>query len=388
MKFVLYTTSVSAHQLPLAREIIRRVGADNFRFVHTGESQGGAQDVVVHEPWIVHVTVASEILESAEFLLCDVRDIDLIERRVFKGLRTYYTSERWFKPIPLISTAAKDVPWLRGLKGLYLPGWVRMLVPNYRRRALRFRRLLQDNSLKGVFEYLPVSMNSAHDMEQLLRLSPWINVRRGEYAVGDQVAERMHLWGYFVAPSCKSKDELEQLRQRQVAEVRDGVRPLRILWVGRMMALKNIDVILRAFKVAVQSGLNGELTLVGKGTERMRMEQLAEKLGLQDIVKFSPPVSLDGVRELMRAHDLYVFASNGFDGWGAVVSEALEEHMTVIASQDCGAGASALPCECTFPCRNVRALARLMTSFDSLPRRDARNWSAYAAANWLLERVP
>lgn len=35
MKFCFYTNSVSPHQLPLARELINRLGAENYRYVYT-----------------------------------------------------------------------------------------------------------------------------------------------------------------------------------------------------------------------------------------------------------------------------------------------------------------------------------------------------------------
>ena len=35
MKFCFYTNSVSPHQLPLARELIARLGKDGYRYVFT-----------------------------------------------------------------------------------------------------------------------------------------------------------------------------------------------------------------------------------------------------------------------------------------------------------------------------------------------------------------
>ena len=54
---------------------------------------------------------------------------------------------------------------------------------------------------------------------------------------------------------------------------------------------------------------------------------------------------MEKVRELMREHDLFVFPSNGLEGWGAVVSEALEEGMNVIGTFESGAPATLLPKE-------------------------------------------
>ena len=48
------------------------------------------------------------------------------------------------------------------------------------------------------------------------------------------------------------------------------------------------------------------------------------------------------VRRLMREHDVYVMASNACEGWGAVVSEALEEGMKVIGTYEAGYSATML----------------------------------------------
>ena len=49
--FALYTNTVSAHQLPLARELAARLGAENFRYVYETEPAGGNQETREREPW-------------------------------------------------------------------------------------------------------------------------------------------------------------------------------------------------------------------------------------------------------------------------------------------------------------------------------------------------
>ena len=151
-----------------------------------------------------------------------------------------------------------------------------------------------------------------------------------------------------------------------------------------MLALKNVDTIIKAIGLIVESRL-GEtmpvsLTLVGDGPEKQRLMGLAQGLP----VDFRPFVPIFQVREIMREHDLYVFASNSFDGWGAVVSEAMEEQMPVLASRQSGVGATALPEMCVFDCCNAKELAARILAFDSLPKIDGSPWSAKSAADYLL----
>ncbi len=53
---------------------------------------------------------------------------------------------------------------------------------------------------------------------------------------------KMRMWGYFVTPSKLSGIECSELRKRQSEEVVSGKRPLRILWVGRLLAWKKVSM--------------------------------------------------------------------------------------------------------------------------------------------------
>lgn len=368
MKFVLYTNSVSAHQLPLARVLARRIGEDSFRYVYTGVSQNGFQDIPETEPWIARQDACgecSEWLENCETLLCGVRDLDLMERRAAKGLKTFYMSERWLKPIL----------FERGFLRFKLPGVIKLLHPGYLRMVTRMTRLL---SCSNQVVYLPIGKWAEQDMSFLYALT----------RMGRRIrSSSLLLWGYFVEPSSWSSARLTDLRAGQREEVVSNSRPLKVLWVGRLMALKNVDTIIRAIWRINRSGTRALLTIVGDGSESVALKRLVARLKMGDCISFAPPVTLDGVRELMRENDLYVFASNGFDGWGAVVSEALAEQMPVLASRECGAGRTLLPEECTFGCRDDQKLAALISRFETLPRMTLNGWTVDDAVARLEAKI-
>lgn len=376
MKFVLQTVCVSPHQLPLARELVRRLGADEFRYVYAEKLDSGRTDLGWHEEtesWIARADADSAAgwVENCEVLLSGIRDFDLFERRAAHGLVTLYMSERWYKPIE---------KKLLGCR-LWIPGRVKLLHPGFRRMVGRFIRLMR---ARTNFHYLPISMNAAHDALTMLGVVAEFERVAGGRPVGLDLP--LWLWGYFVSPSEFSSAMLRELRVRQIKEVSGGVRPLRILWVGRMLSLKNVDTLLRALARVVPVR-NATVTLVGDGPEKLRLIRLAEKLGLGALVEFRPFVPIEQVRSLMREHDLYVFPSNSFDGWGAVVSEAIEEQMPILASRESGAGATVLPSACTFNCHDADRLARLICSFDTLPLVDGSPWSVASAVDTLLSHA-
>ena len=106
-------------------------------------------------------------------------------------------------------------------------------------------------------------------------------------------------------------------------------------------------------------------------------------------VTFLPSQSPEKIRELMRQHDTFVLASNGYEGWGAVVSEALEEGMNVIGTWECGACPTLLPKERLYHCGNVRALAKLLVKEynNELPSCSIGDWTAAQAAEKLVKLV-
>ena len=381
-RFVLYTVCISPHQMPLMKRIVNALGTNSCKYVYTHKLEGiGRKELgwtEVQESWILceqaEPAEAKHVLENCSVLMSGIRDFDLFELRKRKGLVTLYSSERWFKPI-ILKTPLGEI---------HIPGIVKLLFPSYFRMAWRFRKLLKEKNPNSFF-YLPIGLNASRDAALICCGSSQIDFHRQVGAPPKDREEpwqnRLRIWGYFVEPSSVAADELRHLREMQYKKINSGQRHLRILWVGRMLALKHVDTIVKALKLITQKGIPMSLTLVGDGPERQRLQKLSKGLP----VEFHSFVPISQVREIMRAHDLYVFASNSFDGWGAVVSEAFEEMMPVLASRQCGAGPTTLPDECLFDCKNARELAERILDFEKLPKIDASRWSAKAASDYLLQ---
>lgn len=274
-----------------------------------------------------------------------------MERRAEKGLKTYYTSERWFKPIVVARC------WLLVVS---VPGWVRMLVPGYRRMVKRF-----------------VKWANGDENARVLAIGPW--ARRDFLRMGVR-ADKIIPWGYFVSPGVG-----ERCRCRK-----EG-RDFKVLWCGRMIPLKHVEDVVRAVgQVSRFQGGKIRLMLVGDGPEKERLVRLSKGVGdrCRCTAEFSflPSQPMEKVRELMREHDLFVFASNGYEGWGAVVSEALEEGMNVIGTFESGAPATLLPKERLYHCGDWKTLAKLIGKEmkGELPRCEIGEWTAAKAAEKLV----
>jgi glycosyltransferase involved in cell wall biosynthesis len=96
-----------------------------------------------------------------------------------------------------------------------------------------------------------------------------------------------------------------------------GSKNVDCVFVGRLLAHKHVDVMLRA--LALVPGITG--MVVGSGPEKARLIALAGELGISDRVSFESPASHDTVLERLRVARLLVFPSTR-EGFGVAVLEA------------------------------------------------------------------
>lgn len=112
--------------------------------------------------------------------------------------------------------------------------------------------------------------------------------------------------------------------------------PFRILFVGRLVERKGVDVLLRAL-AARDSARPAELVVCGDGPERARLESLAAELGVADVVTFAGRVSDERLRDEYANADVFVLpavvdARGDSEGLGVVLLEAMSADVPVIAS--------------------------------------------------------
>jgi glycosyltransferase involved in cell wall biosynthesis len=109
-----------------------------------------------------------------------------------------------------------------------------------------------------------------------------------------------------------------------------------------MLHWKRLDTLLRAFSLLVPHAKDAHLTLIGHGPMEARWKALADDLNLFGSVTFLPSCPAAEVRRWMGASDVYVLPSSGYEGWGAVVNEAMAEGCVVVASSVIGSAMSVI----------------------------------------------
>lgn len=110
-------------------------------------------------------------------------------------------------------------------------------------------------------------------------------------------------------------------------------RKLRLLFVGSIDKRKNVLLMLKAL-VSLHEG-DLDFHIIGDGPERKRLEAYVQKKHVDSVV-FHGRMDMFQVHAMMSGFDALVLPSR-YDGWGAVVNEALQRGLYVICSDKCGA---------------------------------------------------
>ncbi len=294
MRILHVTNIISPHQLPLARRLASIVGSENFRFAATEPPHAEREKLgwisQVNESWILRAGEHEEDRkefeqwwDEADVVLCGERRFNRIQDRLDKGKLTFYMSERWWKP-PI--------------------GIARLLQPRFALMTLQFLRLTSS----PLFHYLPIGVFAERDMKRIAKFKGGI-----------------WQWGYLTEPVISP-----QINPRQRNK-------FKVMWAGRMLAWKRVETLIKAFARLQQKCSDASLTLIGDGAERIGLEKLANELLIVGSYEFLPSVSAPKVIELMQQHHVYVLPSNSYEGWGAVLNEAMSVGCTVIASDVTGA---------------------------------------------------
>jgi glycosyltransferase involved in cell wall biosynthesis len=282
------------HQAPVSREFVRLLGEERFRLclfgdVHASQFILGFDGSVPDYRWIAGPRRAAGDLERLVRIVCDA-DVavlgacprEVMVARAGTGKLTFIMSEReWKTP----------------------PAWWRWLDPRFHRGLMMYRRIANRENV----HYLAMGAYAADDVRHI-----------GAYG------DRLWTWAYLpeVAP--------------QPPQPRTNAR-MRILWVGRMLDWKRVDLLLQAIARVYRESTFGTLDIVGTGPEKEALLELARRLELGDRCNFHEPVSPAKVRELMRQSDVYVLPSNRHEGWGAVANEAMSEGAVLVANEQAGA---------------------------------------------------
>lgn len=139
---------------------------------------------------------------------------------------------------------------------------------------------------------------------------------------------KMYKWGYQTTVIEKSIDELLANKPQ------DG---LEFIWVGRLVKLKHCDHAIKVIAKLNDLGYPARMTVIGTGEEENNLKQLANKLKIQDKIKFLGRCPIDATRQLMDNANIFMFTSDFGEGWGVTLNECMNSGVACVASHAAGA---------------------------------------------------
>jgi len=144
-----------------------------------------------------------------------------------------------------------------------------------------------------------------------------------------------------------------------------------VLFVGRLIPKKGVHTLMEACS-RLPADTPWHLVIVGEGTFRPHLEQLARVLGIADRVRWVGFVQPQDLPDWYLAADLFVLPSS--ETWGVAALEALACGLPVVVSDQTGCGPDVLPTDervdGVFPFGDAAALAERLAL--ALNRSDER----------------
>jgi glycogen(starch) synthase len=141
-----------------------------------------------------------------------------------------------------------------------------------------------------------------------------------------------------------------------------------LIFLGRLVSDKGVDILLQALALLAAAGLTPRLTIVGEGPERPRLEEQASRLGLADRIDFAGLRTGEELVRLLNEHRILVVPSRYDEPFGIVALEGIACGCVVVGSSGGGLPEAIGPCGLTFPNGDAAALAGVLAGLLRDPR--------------------
>jgi len=135
------------------------------------------------------------------------------------------------------------------------------------------------------------------------------------------------------------------------------VRNKTLVFLGRLVSDKGVDLLLRALRELRNDRLNPDLTIIGSGPEMQNLVSLTRRLELEDQVVFAGEKYGSELVQLLNQHRIMVIPSRWPEPFGVVALEGIACGCALIGSQAGGLKEPIGPCGIIFENDNEQSLA-------------------------------
>ena len=223
-----------------------------------------------------------QIIDDADVVILGSVSINNVKHRLRKGRITFIYSERIYKNTKQL---------------LKLPMHI-----------MKFNRLY--NSYKSLY-LLCASAFSAYDYK---RIGCFKN--------------KAYKWGYFTSVDSKEPLSLKSLESKSNA--------LSLMWCSRFLDWKHPELPIKMAAVLKHKGYKFHLDMYGSGMKLESIKLLINNLNVSDVISLKGEMPNHEIIDAMRKHDIFLFTSDKYEGWGAVANEAMANGCVLVASSKIG----------------------------------------------------
>lgn len=138
-----------------------------------------------------------------------------------------------------------------------------------------------------------------------------------------------------------TKDDLVKLGEKKpihvihnsvdIRKIYEISNPFQLIYVGRLLFYKNLEVAIKAINIAKDSERRIKLVIVGNGPHKKTLEELVQRLELQQQVEFKGYLDEHEKTRLIASSHALVFPSL-CEGFGLVILEAFAQERPVLVS--------------------------------------------------------
>jgi len=159
----------------------------------------------------------------------------------------------------------------------------------------------------------------------------------------------------------------------------DVPRDRELVFVGRLVSDKGVDLLLAALGQLASRGSRPRLTVIGTGSEEAALRSQAVTLGIAAQVDFAGMLTGEALARSLNRHRLIVVPSRWAEPFGVVALEGIGCGCVAIGSDQGGLPQAVGPCGVTFPNGDATALAAAVAGLLSDDTRMAQLRSAAPA---------
>ncbi|WP_373530520.1 glycosyltransferase family 4 protein [Nostoc sp.] len=146
-------------------------------------------------------------------------------------------------------------------------------------------------------------------------------------------------------------------------------RDKELVFLGRLVSDKGVDLLLEALANLKALGMTPGLTVIGSGPEEFKLRWQAKELDLANQVDFVGVKVDKELAKLLNAHQILVVPSRWREPFGVVALEGIACGCVVIGSEEGGLKEAIGPCGTTFPNGDVKALTHKLVDLLTKPEK-------------------